>query len=303
MERVWEWFVIFQGVGVKYKERVRDFIAKNDNDFDSYSELCKAVLGFDIIEYASSDIQPQEDILFKEWILIYLFDCYMFKTKAVDLVKPKAVMGYSMGLITAMAAMGRIAIADGLNMLNLIYHGGTQQCKDNEAMGIHIGMSKEQIVYELSHLSIEETKIASNFGPTVNLIAGYRVDMHHLSKHLDAKGLGEIQFIDAPYAIHNESASSKLFAFNAYVDNMAYAESDIAIYSAVDKRLITSEHAAKEELKRNMVTYIDWFNSVSALVESNGYAVYCNGINHAFTRNHKMVSKHGKVADYRDLLR
>ncbi|WP_052648514.1 hypothetical protein [Paenibacillus sp. E194] len=108
---------LFQGVGANYQ----DFLDKFDeSQLDTLKQYCFTVnkeIGIDLFTYlfhSQAMEQMEYDKMFYDWITIYTCDYIVYQQYVDSGICPAVMVGYSMGLITAMACGKSISLVAGL---------------------------------------------------------------------------------------------------------------------------------------------------------------------------------------------
>ncbi|WP_232699154.1 ACP S-malonyltransferase [Brevibacillus daliensis] len=261
---------LFQGVGADY----RDFLDRFDEEqLGTLKQYCSTVneeIGIDLYVYLFKphDMEHMEyDKMFYDWIAIYTCDYIVYQQYVDSGIKPAMMVGYSMGLITAMACGKSISFAAGLRMLETIYEypkGYADSC----SMGVIVGKTYCEIRDIIANYSTDyDVYIASENNDTCLVISGIKDSVHQVLKIAEQEGAIKASFINTPYAFHSPYAARGIDMFVNLVEETPISNGEIPILSVFTQTVIQSASDLKNELIKNMASPMNWNSSILKLGE------------------------------------
>ncbi|MDF2801023.1 MAG: baeE [Anaerocolumna sp.] len=259
---------IFQGVGSDYKELLDRLGPKQLDLLNEYCHIVRNEIGMDLTNYLFHAKDTIYDNMFNDWIAIYTCDCIVYKAYTALGIKPDIMLGYSMGLITALTCSNSISFQTGLHLLLTIYDYPEKHESNDEGMGVIIGKTYEEImgiICDNSHNN--QVFISSINNETCIVISGKK---HSISRILDiaaSQGAIKASFINSPYAFHSIYAARGINKFVDHVKISTVSKSEVPIISALTQRIIQNEEDIKDELVKNMTSPMNWKDSILKLCD------------------------------------
>jgi [acyl-carrier-protein] S-malonyltransferase len=261
---------LFQGVGANYQ----DFLDKFDeSQLDTLKQYCFTVnkeIGIDLFTYlfhSQAMEQMEYDKMFYDWIAIYTCDYIVYQQYVDSGIRPAVMVGYSMGLITAMACGKSISFAAGLQMLRVIYEypkGSADSC----SMGVIVGKTYSEIREIIANSTTENNVyIASENNDTCLVISGIKDSVNQVLQSAEQEGAIKASVINTPYAFHSPYAARGIDMFVRLAEETPICDSEVAILSVFTQTTIQSASDLKNELIKNMTSPMNWNASILKLGE------------------------------------
>ena len=144
---------MFAGIGEDYRKKMDKLSDEQLAEIQELSEKAEKEFGIKILDCLMSSEDVRYDNL-TIWSSIYTCDYVVCKTYRKAGIEPELFMGYSMGLITAIASGDGIDYLDGIRILKAIlkYHKGEHP----ESMATVIGFDTQELLELLQKHGIEE---------------------------------------------------------------------------------------------------------------------------------------------------
>ncbi|MDK8180282.1 ACP S-malonyltransferase [Paenibacillus sp. UMB4589-SE434] len=261
---------LFQGVGADYRDLLDKFDKEQLEYLKQYCSTVNEEIGIDLYAYLinSEDKESvQYDKMFYDWIAIYTCDYIVYQHYDNSGIRPAMMVGYSMGLITAMACGKSISFAAGLRMLQTIYEypkGHADLC----SMGVIVGKTYSEICDIIVHCKTEnDVYIASENNDTCLVISGIKDSVHQVLKIAEQEGAIKASTINTPYAFHSPYAARGIDMFVNLVEKTTICDGEIPIVSVFTQTVIQSASDLKDELIKNMASPMNWNASILKLGE------------------------------------
>ncbi|WP_186785985.1 ACP S-malonyltransferase [Paenibacillus agilis] len=261
---------LFQGVGADY----RNFLDKFDDDqlhtLEQYCSTVNEQIGIDLHGYlfTSHELKHTEyDQMFYDWIAIYTCDYIVYQQYVNSGIKPAMMVGYSMGLITAMACGKSISFAAGLQMLQIIYEY-PKSSADSCGMGVIVGKTYSEVYDMIANCKAEnDVFIASENNETCLVISGIKDSVIQVLNTAELQGAIKASTIHTPYAFHSPYAAKGIEMFVNLVEDTPIYDGEVPIISVFTQTIIQSASDLKNELIKNMASPMNWNASILKLGE------------------------------------
>ncbi len=259
---------IFQGVGSDYKSFLDRLEPKQLELLKEYCLIVNKEIGMELSNYLFHSKATIYDNMFNDWIAIYTCDYIVYKTYADLGVKPYIMLGYSMGLITALTCGRSISFETGLHMLLTIYEYPRSFDIRDEGMGVIIGKTCDEVKEIISRNSMEnEVFITSINNDTCIVISGKNQSIQKVLEIAGAEGAIKASSINSPYAFHSSYAARGIEKFIDNVKSSSVDASEVPIISALNQRIIQNVSDLKDELVKNMTSPMNWKDSILKLCD------------------------------------
>ncbi|MEK3788345.1 ACP S-malonyltransferase [Paenibacillus sp. FSL K6-1230] len=259
---------LFQGVGAQYQDLLDRFDNVQLQSLKRYGSIVLEEIGVDLYGYLMKHQDIEWDSLFYDWIAIYTCDYIIYQQFIDSGVRPAVMLGYSMGLITAMACAKSISFADGLRMLQTIYEY-PKDSSDSYGMGVIVGQTYKEVYQLIVDCNAEnEVFIASENNDTCLVVSGIKDSIHQVLKRAEEEGAIKASLINTPYAFHSPYAARGINMFVDLVETIPVREAEVPILSVFTQTFIQSAPDLKNELIKNMASPMNWNASILKLGES-----------------------------------
>ncbi len=261
---------IFEGIGSKYRSIIRTLDKSILELLNKYYKIIIDQLGVDLQEYIYEDTTnnalSDNDNTFLEWILIFTCDCIIYKSYLANNIKPKMLVGYSMGLITAMVCTGSISFNDGLRVLERIYKYPKESKRDNEAMATIIGLNYKSIVEIIEDLEFEELlEISSENAEYCIGVSGVKNAINKILMVAEEQGALKTIKLDVPFAFHSKFALKGIETVKDLINNLEVGKATIPIMSVYTQNIIVNEEELRNELLTNLYNSMEWKKTIYKL--------------------------------------
>lgn len=259
---------LFQGVGPEYQKFLHLLDDEQKVKLRHYCDIALKEIGLDLWSYLFDSKIKQYDKMFNDWIAIYTCDYIVYNAYLDFGIKPDILLGYSMGLITAMASSKSISYEDGLQMLLTIYQYPKYFSRNDEAMAVIVGITYEDVNKIIREKNLEDyVEIASENNEYCIIISGIRTRVEEVMSAALEFGALKVKDVNAPYAFHSKHAALGIERYIKQVAKLDVSESKIPIISSFNQGIIKTPSELKEELVKNMTTRMYWKSSIEKIAE------------------------------------
>lgn len=256
--------MMFAGIGTDYRKAIQKLPGEERDKIRQLSALLKDRYELDIDSYL--DGNPLDTVNnFYNWLSIYTCDYVIYQWYASQGVVPDYLIGYSMGLITALACSHAISFEDGAFLLYEI----NQKESKKEGMATIIGFEKEALfkIIKDSHCE-DRVFIACENNPYCFGISGYESAIRSVCEMAAERGALNIYAIDSKFAFHTPLYHTKERDLSVSVEKIKMVDSAIPVVSSIDQSIRWTAKDLSEELIRNMYSTMKWGKSISLLSQS-----------------------------------
>ena len=294
---------LFQGVGVKYKEFLDVFDERQLRQLERYSQIIKSELQIDLWSFANNKISSRENDEFLEWILIYTCDYIVYKTYIEKGIKPEIMVGYSMGLITAMVCAESLSFEDGLRLLDSIYSYPIHSKRGEEAMCAIIGLDYNSVFQIIEDVNLEEyVEIASENSEYCIVISGIKNAVYKIMELAEEEGAIKVILLNAPYAFHSSFALKGIEILETFIKSLKINEAKFPIMSVFTQNIIRDEDRLRNELIINMFTPMKWKNTILKLGNMGVNRFVEVTLNDSLTKISKVIDLGYEFITYKEII-
>nr|WP_288827000.1 acyltransferase domain-containing protein [uncultured Clostridium sp.] len=178
---------------------------------------------------------------------------------------PNYLIGYSMGLITALACSHAITFEEGAFLL---YEINRKESK-KEGMATIIGFEKDELVQIIKDSQCEDKVfIACENNPYCFGISGYENFIQSVCDLAAERGALNIYTIDSKFAFHTPLYHIPERDLSVSAAKIKVVDSAIPVVSAIDQSILWKADDLSEELIRNMYSTVKWGKLISSLAQS-----------------------------------
>jgi [acyl-carrier-protein] S-malonyltransferase len=257
---------LFQGVGSKYRELLSQFDESQLKQLEKYSEIIKTELDIDLWLYVKDRTSIEDSNSFLGWILIFTCDYIVYKTYIEKGIKPEIMIGYSMGLISAMVCAEALSFEGGLRLLDSIYRYPAEGKRGAEAMATIIGLDYDSVFQIIEDVNLEEyVEIASENSEYCIVISGIKNAVYKVMELAEEGGAIKVILLNTPYAYHSNVALNGIEILETFVKDLEINAAKVPIMSVFTQSIMTDEAELRNELVINMHTSMKWKSTILKL--------------------------------------
>ncbi|MDW2798050.1 acyltransferase domain-containing protein [Clostridium boliviensis] len=256
--------MMFAGIGTDYRKIIHKIPEKQRERIRQLSAILKDRYELDIDVYLNGNPLDTESN-FYNWLTIYTCDYAIYEWYASHGVVPDYLIGYSMGLITALACSHAITFEDGAFLLYEINRKESRK----EGMATIIGFEKDELVRIIKDSQCEDKVfIACENNPYCFGISGYENFIQQVCELAAERGALNIYAIDSKFAFHTPLYHRPERDLSVSTAKIQVVDSTIPVVSAIDQSILWKAQDLSEELIRNMYSTMKWGSLITALSQS-----------------------------------
>ncbi len=264
--------ICFEGINNRVWEILGLFTEDMLVEMEFYSNQARDILGIDCYrKLVLGKTDNEIENAYTELVGTYISNYVIFKYFIKYGIKPDLLIGFSLGLNTAMASSGYISFKDGLDILVVNRH-----CMEyfyehgNYGMAFIVGLSLKvvQSIIEEKGM-IGKVKIASETSEYSILITGEKYGIDVIEKRILEEGAMHFNrinsYIPFHYNLHNDFVDQKLNK----IDDIKVKNGCYKVFSIYSLEMV-EEKDIHDELKKNIYSPMNWRRTISEL-EDMGY--------------------------------
>lgn len=295
---------LFQGVGPEYQNFLHLLDAEQEAMLKHYCDIAHKEIGLALWSYLFDYSLNKYDKMFNDWIAIYTCDYIVYHTYIKLGIKPDILLGYSMGLITAMASGGAISYEEGLQMLLTIYEYPQFCSRNDEAMAVIVGLNYEDVDKIIHGNNLEDyVEIASENNEFCIIISGIKKWVDKAMEIASDHGALKVKDINAPYAFHSRHAALGIERYIKLVSKLDVLDSTIPIISSFNQKIIKTSAELKEELVKNMTSRMYWKSSIEKIADMGIESFVEVSLADYVTKYTKIINLNYKFFTYKKMLK
>ena len=282
--------MMFPGIGSDYRKSLKKTGPLFRRELRNLAKRAESQFGIRIMDYLESEEQKETHVdLLTSWSSNYTCDYLAGAYLIQNGVAPRAILGYSMGLITGLAWGGAICYEDGILLLKTIidYHKNG----DEEEMATIVGLYKEDLQRIIrSEKEEEQVSIACENHDYCFVLSGKRESVLNITEACQKAGAVQSRVLNSGFAFHTESLRRGIGELEACISKMEIRPLKIPVLSAIDQNVVTSGSQIRRELIQNMYSVMQWQKSIETIrSEVDGFAEA--GLSKALSRLTKVIAE------------
>lgn len=263
--------------------RIKKLITKFDSiQMEQLKKLCliaEQVLTVDLITYLDSDDEHKTPVetAYENLILTYISDYIVFHTYIQKGNIPEVLMGYSLGLNTALACSGYLTFEGGLMILKSI-----KKCLDyayqnlERDMSLIVGLSVDTIMEYINTCNFEnKVSIASINAANSMLITGERTCVQKITDMARDGDALKAVMLHTYMAFHYAKNEEWIEDCISGINDLVICQGNYPIMSVYSLSLLKDdEKSIKEELKKNVYCQMKWSEALNILINEGHHQFF-----------------------------
>ncbi len=254
--------VAFPGQGIQKSGMVTELNSQQEECFT----LASNILGYDLLDLCRNG--PQDKLNLTKYAQpAIMVTCYASWLGLNPPVKPRVLLGHSLGLITALIVSGAISFQDGVKIVakrGQLMH----EMAPPGMMLVVLGMELFQVEEIVNRAKTHGVITVANYNsPHQFVLSGEREAIkfaRQLALDAGAKRAMPLQ-VSGPF--HSELMEAASEEFAAYLGGFSFNDPLYPVMSNSDNRLITNRTQVTMELIGGMTKPVKWIDNVLALPE------------------------------------
>lgn len=180
-------------------------------------------------------------------------------------IRPKVVMGHSVGEYAAACIAGVFSLEDGLKLI--AERGRLMQMLSQTGGMAAVFADANSVAAMLQPYGTGACAIAALNGPTNTVIAGDQAALDELLEHLTSKGI-DAQRLEVSHAFHTPAMEPMLKAFRQVAETVAFAPPQIPLISTVTGETIGADMATPDYWCRHIVQPVRFADAMQTLSQT-----------------------------------
>lgn len=238
---------------------------------DECERLARPLLGrslLDIILGRADDPDLVDDTTYTQPAL-FCIEYALAQTWRAWGVTPAAVMGHSIGELTAACVAGMLSLKDAIR---LVVARGRLMGSLPKGGAMAAVFAPERVVRAVIAQEGDKLSIAAVNGPTNIVVSGEEDALERVLRSLQGKGV-ELQRLNVSHAFHSAQMDSILDEFEAVAGTLRFSPPDITVMSNVSGGVLGPEGLRPDYWRRHIREAVRFSDGVSAL-ESDGHRIF-----------------------------
>lgn len=294
---------LFQGLGIDPKTILHLLNEKQMGLLGNYCDKVENEIGLNLWDYAFENEGTLEYEEFNSTMLTYVMDNVMYKTFVEYGIVPSALLGYSMGYVTALACGGAITFETGVQILRSVYEYQASSLTVSQAMGVIIGIHCDDVEKLIIQNKLDEfVDIASENNDNCIVVSGQEEAVDKLMKIAEESGALKAKRVHTRYAFHSRYAEIGIEEYIKCIDGAHVVDSPVPIVSCLSKKIVQSSADLKDELIKNVTHRMYWKQTIE-FIESLGMNSYVEvNFTDSLTKFTKMINMDNSFLTYKKFL-
>ena len=287
--------LLFDGIGEIIDENV---LSKDLEITSEYLKKLEEYSNFILNEMSIYDAEGIYHKIVYEWIKKYIYDyCMYFKWRHV--MNVRAVVPYSMGLITAVACLGGISFEDGIRTIIISFYYVKGKTKEDMRLLMVVGYDKAEL-YKIIDEKCEKGSVmeAADIGPNYVLLSGLKKSIDLIKPLLIEGGALKLTDIYAPIAYHTDFAKENIEIFIEQISKVKVKDISVPICSMYSNAYIYKENDLRNELIINIFSKMNVTGCINE-IKNNGNLVFFEiGANKSLYRVYRSIDEDIVILKY-----
>ncbi len=290
---------LFQGVGAEYQSLLHLLDNKQRSILNDHCLIVSKQIGLDLQDYLNNSTTHGFSRVLCDWISIYTVDYIVYSKYTEAGLRPGIFLGYSMGLITALACGKAISFEAGLDMLCCIFKY-LESTPRQETMAAIVGISLGDVEKIIHTNNLKDfVEIASENNEYCIVISGIKNEVYKTLEIAAREGALKVRDINIPFACHSHYAANKIESFEEFVSKLEIVSSEIPIISNYTQDIIQKPSDLKDELLKNMTGRMYWRTAIEKLVDMDFNCFVEVSLSDSITKFSKLINTDCEFITYK----
>lgn len=292
--------IMFAGQGSQYNNMGLDF-KEHSSEANELYKTAQANLDFDILSVLNSELINET----KYTQPLILLTSQMIYSEVSKIIKPDALLGFSLGEYSAYYASGILSFEDTLKVINKRANFMDLAAKDNEGMMAAIIGLDEKVLNDICNSSKCYVTIANYNEPNQLVISGNKDCVLKTIEIAREKGAKRAIPLNVSGAFHSELMSEAAKMLEKYLidENIKINKHNIPIWLNVTGSEFRDENFV-EIIKKHIISPVKFYQSINDLINQGftnfieiGPGKVLTGLLRKINRDVKVIN----ISNYNDL--
>lgn len=288
---------IFAGIGADYRNLIDKFDSEQMETLNRLSYRAFMAFDIDIASYLTNKKTEEEYNTLTIWSSIYTCDYIVYHTYIKAGINPSCFLGFSMGLITALACADSITYENGIEILKEIlnYH----KIKEEEGMATIIGFTYEELSQIIKDCSCDtKAFIACENNEYCFGVAGTKEAVLQVADMALNQGALKVYKVDTAFAFHTDMFREGCEQLRDCVNRMVVKDLEVPLVSTINQSYLYHSEDLKKELVCNMYSKMLWRKSIEIVSLSKPVEFIEVGLGKSISKASKLIKSGNKFYSY-----
>jgi len=279
---------IFPAFANDYLNHPGNLLPGFTDQFNSFIALTENRLHPGLADFDFETCNYLEDEL-KRQLVTYLYSCAASAALRKSGMIPGFSAGYSMGLYAALFDAGVISLEDGIILIREAYTAIRELVKENRyGMGTLIGLSRQDLI-ELLQEAGDTLEITNQNAPFSFVISGDYSSVVRILELAREEGALHVRQLPVNTPYHCGFLESAAKQFKTCFPEIEFRPPLTRLHSLIDARELKDSLQIREELTNNLFQPLNWFETMTALVDSGVSTLIECGPSRGLAKNAKFI--------------
>lgn len=295
---------IFQGAGTEFRKYLNDLEPDHLDYIHGYSHIVKKKTGIDLWTFITEGNPKNHEFFLVDQLAIYTINCSIYNLYHSMGMQPYILIGYSMGLYSALFAGEAVSFEVGIDLIINAY-SFTKQSMGSKygAMASIIGLSIDDLKDVIEKSGCEEFVEISNQNYEYSfLISGIEDKVEIVLKKAEEEGALKVLRIKANFPFHSRFVEDGAFKFLQYLEKQCINNLRVPLITCTNQNIIRYKSDIKYELYSNLKDNISWLNAVNK-ADALGVNKFIEmGLGEPLSKLSRLISKKNEFLGYEKMM-
>jgi len=235
----------------------------------------------------------------KSQYISYIFSCELADLINQTSIKFNFTAGYSMGIYAMFYYTGSISRENGLRIIKKAYESVLENIPPNIfGMGNIIGLDLTDIN---TIMNDEEAEIINTNGSHNYIISGKLPAIQNILKKAKIEGAIHTGMLPVGCPYHSKFISGSAVDFGNFINKLEIRTPHVPAISCIDQREITDRADIQRELINNLITALNWQDTILKLYSRGIGLFYECGAGESLTKLNKFIPGDHKTIKFHQL--
>ena len=255
----------FPGIGAGLSETERAFYVQHASQTRPRLELASAAAQEDLLQAL---LTPDHGLAAAaQELLVHALNCAAAEIGFQHGLRPRLVLGHSLGLYAALVAAGSLSYPQSLELVVSARQEVCRVCHPGDyALLVVVGFHEADVQALVGAAGATTTAIVNRNSAIAFALAGPLAELREISAGATRQGAFKVALLsaDLPYH-HADLLPGVAEPFRRFLGQCEWASPTLPVFSTVDQRPLCTVAELIDYTARNLVTSVDWCGAVVAL--------------------------------------
>lgn len=229
-----------------------------------YCQAAEKTSGMDVWNFIMNNTAPGVDRELMEQAAIYTVNSAVYRIYAEDGAAPELLLGYSMGIYSAIACGGAVPFEDGLGLVINAYRFMKSSAGDFDgAIAVIMGMTREDVEGLVSRTGSEGlAEIANENNEHSIVVSGMKEKVEAVAALAGEEGALKVVLPELSLPYHTRFVEKGAQGFLGSIKGMKIGDLEIPYLSCINQNLLVHSQDIRNELYLNLPSNISWRRTI-----------------------------------------